>query len=275
MKGYTTQDAARLLGLPARRIRSYARAGFVAPTRGPGNRYLFSFQDLVLLRAAADLARGGVPARRITRALQALQRSLPTGRSLSELRIESAGDDVVARSTDEPPWSPRSGQFHLEFAVADLATEVAPLARSLSNRAHESEGSAAEWYELGLELEPVAPAEAHRAYERAVEADPGHADARVNLGRLLHDMQRNAEAEAHFRAVLESGPHPLAYYNLGVVLEDTERLDEAVRAYQRALDIDGSLAEAHYNLARLHERRGDQFAAIRHFNGYRALTRGR
>jgi tetratricopeptide (TPR) repeat protein len=54
-----------------------------------------------------------------------------------------------------------------------------------------------------------------------------------------------------------------------------KRAREAIQAYGRALAADPNLAEAHYNLARLYEKQGDQRAAIRHFNGYRALMRGR
>jgi tetratricopeptide (TPR) repeat protein len=67
----------------------------------------------------------------------------------------------------------------------------------------------------------------------------------------------------------------VAAYNLGVVLEDLHRPREAIQAYARALAADPNLAEAHYNLARLYEKEGDRQAAIRHFNGYRALLRAR
>lgn len=275
MMGYSTRDVASLLGLPERRIRSYARAGLITPARGPRNSYMFSFQDLVLLRAAAELSRANVPARRIAAALALLKSQLPHGRSLSELRIHAAGDEVVVRESSEPPWNPASGQFHIEFDVGELAARVAPLARGVSKRAHAEPGerSAAEWFELGVELEPVAPEEARAAYEQAVRLAPDLPDARVNLGRLLYEAGQAAEAEAHYRHVLAVRDHALAAYNLGVLLEDSKRDLEAIKAYARAIAADPALAEAHYNLARIHEQRGDQRAAIRHFNGYRALVR--
>ena len=158
--GYTTRDVASLLGLPEHRIRAYARSGFISPARGPRNEYLFTFQDLVLLRAAAELSRANVPARRIGKALARLKVQLPQGRSLSEVRIHASGDEVVVRESGEPPWNPRSGQFHIEFDVAELAARVAPLARGAAERARadEEERTATEWFELGVELEAVAPA---------------------------------------------------------------------------------------------------------------------
>jgi tetratricopeptide (TPR) repeat protein len=183
------------------------------------------------------------------------------------------------RESDEPPWNPHSGQFHIEFDVGELAARAAPLARDFARRVHAvPEGRGApEWFELGVELEAVAADEARAAYERVLALQPDHADARVNLGRLLHEAGRLEEAETHYRRALQYGEHALAAYNLALVLEDLGRPTDALREYARALAADPQLAEAHYNLARLYEERGDQPAAIRHFNGYRALirTRGR
>src|SRR2546426_5976315 len=57
MTGYTTKEVARLLGLSPAQIRSYTRAAFLSPARAAGGRgeLRFSFQDLVLLRAAKGL----------------------------------------------------------------------------------------------------------------------------------------------------------------------------------------------------------------------------
>src|SRR5690606_13148470 len=131
----------------------------------------------------------------------------------------------------------------------------------------------AEWFERAVELEMESPDAARAAYERALELDAALVDARVNLGRLLHEAGDLAGAESHYRIVLSAGGNELAAFNLGGLLEDLGRHPGALRAYARALAGDPRLAEAHYNLARLYERRGDQRAAIRHFNGYRELTR--
>lgn len=281
MNGYTTQDVARLIGLPAHRIRSYARAGLVSPERGPRNEYRFTFQDLVMLRTAAGLSHARVPHRRITRTLQRLQQLLPEGRTLSELRIVVAGDEVVVRDSSAPPWNPQSGQLHLDFDTADIATRVAALsprekvAEPDGEPAEDREGDALAWFERGSDLEQDAPADARAAYERALEIDPSLTDARVNLGRLLHQEGEVESAEAAYRMVLRAGEHALAAYNLGVLLEDTARSTEAIRAYAQALAADPRLADAHYNLARLYEQQGDRRSAIRHLNGYRELMKRR
>jgi methyl-accepting chemotaxis protein len=182
----------------------------------------------------------------------------------------STNVQTVAAATEEG-----SGQFHIEFDVAELAARVAPLAHGAAERARArlDEHTAAEWFDLGVELEAVAPDEARDAYEQALRIDPQLADPRVNLGRLLHEAGLSAEAEVQYRQVLSVREHSLAAYNLGVLLEDMKRGTDAIQAYARAIAADPELAEAHFNLARLYEQRGDQRAAIRHFNGYRALVR--
>jgi tetratricopeptide (TPR) repeat protein len=273
MKSYSTTDVARLLGLSAGQVRSLARAGVLAPDRGPRGALRFSFQDLVLLRTAKALAVARIPARRIRRALRRLVEQLPRGRSLSELRITAEGDRVVVRD-GQATWQPDSGQLLLDFTVAELATRAAPVARRLARDARraEEELSANRWFMLGVDLEAAAPDDARDAYRRALELEPAHIEARLNLGRLLQETGRVAEAEAHYRAVLESpGATPTAWFNLGTALEDLGRTTEAIAAYREAIGADGAFADAHFNLARLYERTGRGAAAIRHFRAYRDL----
>ena len=56
MHQYGVHDVERLLRLPRSTIRSLVNAGFVSPARGPRKSYLFSFQDLIVLRTAQALA---------------------------------------------------------------------------------------------------------------------------------------------------------------------------------------------------------------------------
>ena len=59
---YTIRSIQEMLGLSRGVISSLIAAGFVAPTRGPRNEYRFTFQDVVLLRTAVELAaRSGRP----------------------------------------------------------------------------------------------------------------------------------------------------------------------------------------------------------------------
>jgi tetratricopeptide (TPR) repeat protein len=65
------------------------------------------------------------------------------------------------------------------------------------------------------------------------------------------------------------------FFNLGVLLDDQQRLADARAAYEAALAQDATMADCHYNLALLCERMRQQSAAIRHMSRYRTLTRSR
>ncbi len=274
MKGYTVRDVARLLELSEHQVRAYARAGFLEPARGERGEYRFSFQDLVLLRTAKGLMAQRIPSRKIRRALRKLKQQLPRGRPLTAVQIVAYGDRIVVRD-GRRVWDPESGQAAFDFEVQELARKIAPLAQRAADEARQAEAEldAEDWYELGCELEAGAIEQARDAYRRALELNPHHADARINLGRLLHELGYLQAAETHYRLALAVRPaDATAAYNLGVVLEDQQRYDEAIQAYERALGHDPALADAYYNLARLLEQSGRREEALRYLRAYRRLT---
>jgi tetratricopeptide (TPR) repeat protein len=276
LKGYSTREVAKLLSVPESRVRGYVRAGFLAPERGTRREMRFSFQDLVFLRAAGGLADAGMAPRRIRRALSRLRDQMPDGRPLTAARIAVEGGRIVVEEGSRR-WQPESGQILFDFGVADLARKVAPMVRRAYRDARsDAEGfSAEDWYEWACELESGSPAEAREAYAKALALDPDHADAHVNLGRLLHESGDPGGAEPHYRHALEVRPNDAtAAFNLGVALEDLRRLPEALLEYQHAVRLDSSHADAHFNAATLAERLGRFAEALRHLRTYRRLTRG-
>jgi tetratricopeptide (TPR) repeat protein len=82
---------------------------------------------------------------------------------------------------------------------------------------------------------------------------------------------RLVEAEAMYRGAREADATLL--FNVGVLLQDLDRDEEAAAAYREALAIDPDFADAHYNLACLHERAGNQRECIRHLMAYRRASR--
>src|SRR2546427_9768560 len=100
MTGYTTEEVARLLGLSPAQIRSYTRAGFLSPSRAARGELRFSFQDLVLLRAAKGLMAARIPAAKIRGSLRRLKQQLPRGRALSRSEERRVGKECRSR------WSP-------------------------------------------------------------------------------------------------------------------------------------------------------------------------
>src|SRR2546429_1747107 len=231
MHRYGVRDVEKLLRLTRSTIRALIDAGFVAPARGPRNAWLFSFQDLVVLRTAQALASAKVPRKRITRSLKELRRHLPESMPLSGLSICAVADRVVVKE-GHSRWQAESGQYLLAF-------EGDPVDGSLSvieSKVAEPAPSAAGCFDRGVALESKDAEAALQAYEHAIAADPTLLDAPINLGSLLHEAGRFAKAERVYRAAIKAcGSDPVLLYNLGVLLDDMDRKPEALEADQAAV----------------------------------------
>jgi len=269
MHPYGVRDVEKLLRLSRGTLRALIAAGFVSPARGPRGAWLFSFQDLIVLRTAQALADAKVPQRRITKSVRELRRHLPDAMPLSGLSICAVADRVAVREGSRR-WQADSGQYLLAF-------EGDPANGSLSVIEREPAAAAPnggqDWFERGVALEREDAKGALRAYERAIAADPAHLDAHINLGRLLHVAGRFEKAEQVYRDGEKAcGSAAVLLYNLGVLLEDMERAPEAMAAYETALRADPGFADCHYNLALLYEKSEKPKDAIRHLARYRALV---
>lgn len=271
--GYSLADVAKLLGLPPARVRAFVNSGLVAAEKDARGSYRFGFQDLVILRAAKELLSADIPVARVKRALLTLRKQLPTGRPLSAVQITAQGQRIVVRDA-KGAWQPESGQLLLDFDTQSLAKKTAPILKRAHKAAQANEDSlsADDWFELGSELEISRPSEARDAYRRAIELLPDHADAHVNLGRLLHEAGELGAAQAHYRLALVSRPEDAtARFNLAVALEDTGQLKEALQAYDEVVATLPDHADAHYNIAGLCERLGQHKKALRHLAKYKRL----
>ena len=266
-EGYSLRDVGRLLGLPRSIVCGLIDAGFVSPSRGRRREFRFTFQDLVVLRAAQALVEAKLPTTRILRSLRRLRRQLPPQMPLSGLRVEAVGDAVVVREGDAQ-WQPDDGQYVLRFQVESPAGRLA----FLEAPAGPATASGDALFEQGMDLEESDPVAASDVYRQAIAADPAHLGAYTNLGRLLHAHKRFAEAEAMYRQGLaRCGADGTLLFNLAILLEDLKQPREAADAYRAALAQTPDLPEAHYNLALLCEAAGEQQEAIRHLAAYRRL----
>lgn len=267
MHQYGVREVEKLLQLPRSTIRALVAAGFVSPARGPRNAWRFSFQDLIAMRTAQALAAANVPARRIMSSLRALRDRLPQSMPLSGLSIAAEADRVIIRE-GASRWQPESGQYLLGFEGDPAAGSLSVFQAKLKPMP--------DWFAQGEALEESDSVGAIDAYRRAVAADPAHVEARINLGRLLHNTGRLAQAETVYRAAIATcGDDAVLLFNFGVLLDDMKRKEEAVKAYEDALRADPVFADCCYNLALLCAELGRRRDAIRHMARYRKLKGGR
>jgi tetratricopeptide (TPR) repeat protein len=277
---YTIRSIQEMLGLSRGVIAGMIAAGFVAPGRGPRNEYRFTFQDVVLLRTAAELQAARIAPRRILQALRRLREKLPAELPFAGLRISAVGNDVTVKEGGSQ-WQAESGQLVMDFQFAPARGTVTYLQRPAAVSAAAQRAAAAAdavdaAFALGEALESTDRRAAEAAYRRVLALDPDHADAYLNLGALLCEARRCREAVALYDEALRRKPgEALLHFNRAVALEDQGRPMEALAAYNASLQLQPDLADAHYNAARLHEQLGDAKNAVRHFSAYRRLERRR
>lgn len=259
-KAWSISEVSTLLGMPA----DEARALVAEALEGP--RDVVSFQELQLVRTAHRLAQRQLKKERISDALKNVREEQPVDAPLAAVTLRNLGKELVVEAGARR-WNAESGQQLLDFGAPGRG---ANWLRPVPSR------DADALFAQAVTLEEHDADAALGAYTEAVAADPYHADAHVNLGRLLHQRGRLREAEAHYVAALVARPtDATATFNLAVVLEDLGRVDDALARYRETLELDPSVSDAYFNLARLYEKKGEKVAALRHLKDYRRLQRAR
>ena len=242
---YTIRALQEMLGLSRAVITGLVASGFVAPARGARNEYRYTFQDVVLLRTAVELQAARIPPRKILSALKKLRSTLPDELPLTGLRITAVGNDVTVRD-GQSQWHADSGQMVMDFDVApDRGTvalfkrpaQVVSIAPSPSAEKKERvrpfaaplRDDVAAVFSHGEALEASDPAAAEVAYRKVLALDPDHSDAYLNLGALLCESRRCAEAVALYDEALRRRPaEALLHFNRAIALEDQGRTDAAL-----------------------------------------------
>jgi tetratricopeptide (TPR) repeat protein len=269
---YSLRSLQSLLGVSRSVLTGLIDAGFVQPTRGRRNELRFTFQDVVVLRTAFQLQSAKIASRKILRALAKLKSELPDELPLSGIRITAVGDSVAVK-TGSGQWDAASGQHLFDFEVAPIKGDVTFLDATPRN-VKSREQQADEWFALAEQLADSDAIGAERAYRNVLELSPNpHYSAYTNLGVLLSEGEtRYEEALSMFDQALTHFPDDaLLHFNRAVVLEELKRHDAAAEAYERCIELDPAHADAHFNLARLSEIRGDKQGLVRHLSAYRRL----
>jgi tetratricopeptide (TPR) repeat protein len=226
---FSLRDAARILEVPEARLRALARAGFLTPQRGPIGPVSFGFQDLLVLRTTKGLLESGVPMRRIRRIWASLRDQLAADLPLTSISIHTDGEEVVA-SDGSARWQPDSGQFLLNFEASEIA-----------ERAGEPSGPP--------RLRVVAGIDAPTPT--------------VDLPRLaVHTEEARAATEADLALTADLTAEE--WYEAGCELEESNP-EQAREAYQRSIELDPGVADAHVNLGRQLHMAGELGRAEPHY----------
>ena len=257
MTHYGRTDVLRILRISGRQLAGWEKAGLIK------NANSYSFFDILQLKKVRDLRAKKVRPAVIRESLQAmLKQASGMENPLVEAGTFSTGMRVAFRHEGRA-LEPIAGQFVMDFANREVVAANVKTMRSAE--------SAGDFFARGIALEedPAAQVEAIDAYKKAIELDPTHAAAHINLGTLYYNRRDYASAEKHYRQAIEVDPrYALAYFDLGNVLDETGRLQDAVKAYKDAITLASTYADAHYNLALAYEKMKQPRAALRHWRAY-------
>jgi len=255
---FSGSEVSRLLGLSAARLRTLDRAGIVSPSGRRRGRRAYTFADLIALRTAQGLLARRVRLRDVTRAVAALQRTLPkVTRPLAELRVVSDGQRVVVRS-QEGSYEPLTGQMLLDLEIKSLRDDVVRVLRPAAGK--ERSKTAYNLYVRASQLDedPTTMKEAETLYRQALELDPWLAIAYTNLGNICFRKGEEADAEKLYHRALEIDvKQPEAQYNLGYIMLERGKAVDAIPYFLCAIEADPRFADAYFNLAMAYEGIGD------------------
>ncbi|MBI80230.1 MAG: tetratricopeptide repeat protein [Pseudomonadota bacterium] len=272
MHAYSTQEVADLLGENPNKIRAYAKACLPNIKKNSSGHYRFSFQDLVLLKAANNLFMSNAKSNKIWKSLRSLRNHLPHDRPLSSIRVAAHGDKIIVSETNKS-WEVDSGQTIMNFLVKDIEKIAGPSLYASIDKYLGKANTADEWFSLALEFDQVGgQQDACLAYREALKINSSHTSSLINLGRILHKEKNYDEAEQLYSEALSVDPeNSIAAFNLGVIFEDKGYPKDAIQAYKISIDIKPDMIDAHYNLALLYKKLGDEKSSLKHFSTFQNL----
>jgi tetratricopeptide (TPR) repeat protein len=254
-----------LLGVTERQLTYWERLRLVHPRARWGERF-YDFRDLIALRTIQQFRARRVPARRLSRALSALEGQVgTTAASLSAMRAVPRGREVVLvpPAPHNRPIAPLTGQFVFDFELPAGAR-----LRAMASR------TPRQWLDLGqnLENDPQTLPRAVAAFQQAALLAPDWPEAWLSLGIAAYQLDDLELAVRAFREALRLEPeNPQAHLNLGSVLCELGALEEAVGHLRVATELDPQCADAQLNLALAFEKQADSRAARRQWLAYLRL----
>jgi len=270
---YSRQDVLRILQISARQLSGWEKAELIPLQQS------YSFQDLGQLRTLRALREDDVSAAAIRDSISAMKAVAGMENPLLEASLVRAGSRLAFRHSGTMV-DPIRRQLLFDFermerqtaaggqpvmaAPAPLRLPDAPASRGMQERftaAVQAEESGEKNQAIGI-------------YNEIIAADPEFAPAYINLGTIYFHMRRFGRAEELYRrATLADPGYVLAFFDLGNVLDELDRPDESIEAYRKAIELAPRYADAHYNLALAYGRKGEQRAALRHWQAYVRLDR--
>ena len=257
-----------------------------------GGKPVYSFQDLVSVKAAKELVDRGFKAAEIRKAIEGVRASLPhVDRPLDRIRVAFDGTRAGGRRRGErlrvdrpegvrlrprPSWrGDRSGAERRRRDGGPSRRRRPPdAAAPTATRAPAR--SAYDWFVEGTRAEACGgdegDARAESCYRRRWRSTRGWPPRTPTWAASPTARGDAAAAREAFEAALALDPdQPEARFNLANLILEAGDLELAVAEFRRVLQSAPDFADAHYNLAVALERLGGRAQARAHLEHYLAL----
>lgn len=131
MEGFTAEQASRFTACTAHQLRYWDRIGLVRPgvqaTGGrPGVRRLYSFRDLIALRAVRSLMDGGMSLQRVRKAYDYLRKRAGLEEHFANVKLVTDGKGIyeIGRNEGEILDALREGQLAFFTTLEGVADSV-------------------------------------------------------------------------------------------------------------------------------------------------------
>lgn len=265
MTRYNRQDVLRILQISARQLQGWERAGLIDVLE------TYTFQQLSQLRKLRLLSSQRIRSSRISASIAAMQRASGMTNPLLETGIVPGGSQVVFRHQGAI-YEPLSQQLVFDFEAQSASRPCAIVGAAASKSFRASRAAELFYQAVRLEEEQGGARRVVELYTRAIELNPEHAAALINLGTIYYNQRLYVQAEEVYRRATVADPnYALAFFDLGNALDELHRLTDAIEAYRRAIRLVPKYADAHYNLALAYERIGEHRRALPHWMTYTRL----
>ena len=251
-----------MLGISPQRLRRWEKIQFVPRSIVTEKGSFYSFQDLISLKAAAELISGGISLQQVTSSLELIRKKFPQIKNISELKFFSQNNMLLMRYNGMS-FNPVTGQLQLGFE------EQKPAIPAKFKEAQEEKGHLF-WFEYGLRYDIEGKWQlAAKAYRKALKLNPALADCWNNLATIYYRVGRKKKAIRYYLNALKINPsYKLAYYNLGNIFEELKKYKFAIKMYLKAIELDPNYYDAHYNLALVYDKTHAFAEACHHWEIY-------
>lgn len=284
-RAHTPAMLSRMLSVPVRLIRRWARLGLLRPVRTVGRLPWFDYREAAGARRLAGLLGEGVSAEVIERSLGELSRVLAgSDRSLAQLNLLVRDDEILLRD-ERGVLNPRTGQRLLDFdgdesvATAEGTAECVVAAELRPAAADGCVWSADELFHEGCRLSEGGEFdEAVTVFRRCLGVlgpgtgeclQPDPADVNFHLADALYRGGRLEAAVERYYCATEWAPEFIeAWSQLGCLQAELEEFELAEASLRRALSIHSSNPDVLLSFAQLLDRLGRAGEAVEYWRQY-------